>query len=59
MRLLITVWGETYKLSAKGEPYGWPVAEYCTVERKFGDEVLDEALKLDVGFAIKKGRRAN
>ncbi|MGX8797803.1 AlkZ-related protein [Fusibacter sp. JL298sf-3] len=46
MRFFITVYGETRKISAKGEPYGWPVAVYCTLEEKFGGEITEVAAQM-------------
>ncbi|MCK8058657.1 MULTISPECIES: hypothetical protein [unclassified Fusibacter] len=47
MKLLITTCDETTKISSKGEPYGWPLTVFCTIEEKFGEEVLEEAENLD------------
>lgn len=43
MWMFITVNGTKQKLSAKGEPYGWPSTAYSTVETWAGDELIDEA----------------
>lgn len=43
MKLFITINGETRKLSKAGLPYGWPVTTFCTVERFFGEELLEQA----------------
>ena len=39
MALFITTCGETFKISNKGEPYGWPVSMFSTIEEKFGTEI--------------------
>ena len=44
--LFITVCGEAYKLSAKGEPYGWPSVAYCTMVHYFGEEPFAAAAGL-------------
>lgn len=54
MKILLTTWGETYKISKKGEPYGWPVTVFCTVDEKFGEEVTDMAFDMNVDDAYQK-----
>ncbi|HZW50065.1 MAG TPA: hypothetical protein VFF80_08065 [Bacillota bacterium] len=41
--LLITLDGQTRKLSKNGVPYGWPVSSFCTVEEFFTNELQEEA----------------
>ena len=54
MKLLITICGETYKISNKGEPYGWPVTVFCTIEEKFGSEVSENAQNIEPDIAYSK-----
>jgi hypothetical protein len=44
MWMFITVNGTKQKISAKGEPYGWPSTSYSTVEAWAGDELIAEAI---------------
>lgn len=44
MWMFITVNGTKQKISAKGEPYGWPSTAYSTVETWAGDQLIEEAL---------------
>ncbi len=46
MLLLITLDGETRKLSKNGEPYGWPVSTFSTAEEFFTSELQAEAEQL-------------
>ncbi|MBN2794651.1 MAG: hypothetical protein JXR88_04540 [Clostridia bacterium] len=53
MNLLISMCGETRKISKEGLPYGWPVTVFCTVDSKFEaytrvdeDEIEDSYKKL-------------
>ena len=36
MQTYVVICGFERKLNRYGEPYGWPVADYCTAENKFG-----------------------
>lgn len=54
MMLLIAISGETYKISSKGEPYGWPVTVFSTLEEKFGDEVTEKARSIESDEAYEK-----
>lgn len=45
MKMLITIYGQTCKLSSEGQPYGWPAAVFCTVEHLF-DGVFEESCKI-------------
>jgi hypothetical protein len=42
--MFITVNGTKQKISAKGEPYGWPSTAYSTVETWAGDQLIAEAM---------------
>lgn len=44
MWMFITVNGTKHKLSAKGEPYGWPSTAYSTVETWAGDQLIEQAM---------------
>ncbi|NLG24962.1 MAG: hypothetical protein GX558_06375, partial [Clostridiales bacterium] len=46
-RLLVTVSGEGRFLDKFGQPYGWAINRYQTVERFFGPEIDDEAAGID------------
>ncbi len=52
-KLYITVCGEACKLSAAGEPYGWPSAVFCTVENFFAG-AEDEAGGIDPDIAAQE-----
>lgn len=43
MWMFITVSGTKQKISAKGEPYGWPSTAYSTVETWAGEQLIEEA----------------
>ncbi|SCX91598.1 AlkZ-related protein [Alkaliphilus peptidifermentans] len=43
MWMFITVKGSKQKISAKGEPYGWPSTAYSTVEAWAGDKIMEES----------------
>jgi hypothetical protein len=44
MWMFITVNGTKQKLSAKGEPYGWPSTAYSTVETWAEEQLIEEAI---------------
>ncbi|ABR49634.1 hypothetical protein Amet_3507 [Alkaliphilus metalliredigens QYMF] len=46
MGMFITVKGTKQKVSAKGEPYGWPSTAYSTVEAWAGEKLMEEANQL-------------
>jgi hypothetical protein len=48
MKMLITICGETYKLSKMGEPYGWPVTTFYTAEKFFGEDIFDESCEIGI-----------
>lgn len=52
MKFLTAISGETYKVSSKGEPYGWPVTVFSTLEEKFGQKVTEEAKLIDPSLAF-------
>jgi hypothetical protein len=47
MWMFITVSGMKQKISAKGEPYGWPSTAYSTVETWAGDQLIEQAYGLN------------
>lgn len=53
MDMFITVCGEAQKISAEGEPYGWPGSVFCTVENFFAG-VEEEASALDPARAAEE-----
>lgn len=42
MKILITMCGETRKISAQGIPYGWPVTLFSTVEARYHHDILED-----------------
>ena len=52
MGMMITISGETYKLSKKGEAYGWPVTTFATVEEFWGPELMKVSEQLGYDQAI-------
>jgi hypothetical protein len=50
--MFITVNGTKQKISAKGEPYGWPSTAYSTVETWAGDQLIAEAMGIRPEEAI-------
>ena len=47
MWMFITVNGTKQKVSAKGEPYGWPSTAYSTIENWAGPELMEEANRMN------------
>jgi hypothetical protein len=47
MWMFITVSGTKQKISAKGEPYGWPSTAYSTVETWAGEQLMEEAYSIN------------
>jgi len=47
MWMFITVNGTKQKISAKGEPYGWPSTAYSTVETWAGAQLIEEAIGIN------------
>lgn len=56
MKLLITISGQTYKTNVHGQPYGWPVTTFATVDEFVGDEVLFASQKINSEEAFNKIR---
>lgn len=54
MLLFITTYGETYKISKEGKPYGWPVMVFSTIEEKFGEAIEDEIFNIEYEDAYDK-----
>ena len=54
MGMYLTMCGRQQKLSKTGEEYGWSSTVFCTVERYFGQGVMDEAAKVSAGDAIER-----
>jgi hypothetical protein len=52
MWMFITVNGTKQKISAKGEPYGWPSTAYSTVETWAGHQLIEEAMGIKPGDAM-------
>jgi hypothetical protein len=52
MWMFITVNGTKQKISAKGEPYGWPSTAYSTIEAWAGDQLIEEAADIKPEDAI-------
>lgn len=46
MRMYITMCGRQRKTSYLGEEYGWASTVFCTTDRFFGNEVMEEARQL-------------
>lgn len=46
MKLFITLYDETRKISMNGQPYGWPVTVFSTLEEKVGEQIVSEAYKV-------------
>ena len=43
MKLFITLYDETSKVSMNGQPYGWPVTVFSTLGIKVGERIVSEA----------------
>jgi hypothetical protein len=54
MKMYLTMCGRQQKLSKRGEEYGWSSTVFCTVERYFGDGILDEAARIGEGEAAER-----
>lgn len=52
MWMFITVNGTKQKISAKGDPYGWPSTAYSTVETWAGAELIEEAAAMKPADAM-------
>jgi len=47
MKILITMCGETRKISKHGIPYGWPVTIFSTVEERCQNTLIDDINSID------------
>lgn len=56
-KMFVTICGQQRKVSQKGEAYGWSSTVFCTVERFFGPEILEEAAELDRDEAFEEIKR--
>lgn len=56
MKLYLTMCGRQQKVSQKGEQYGWSSTVFTTTEAFWGDEVFEQAAKLDGDQAVEKIR---
>ncbi|MEI6284913.1 MAG: hypothetical protein WCP79_00260 [Bacillota bacterium] len=54
MKMLVTISGQKFKLSQDGKEYGWPVTTFCTVEKFFGAEVLEQSCAISKRDAVDK-----
>ena len=54
MKMYITMCGNSQKLSAKGEAYGWSSTMFCAVERFWDESVISLAHKISPDEAIEK-----
>lgn len=54
MKMHITMCGRQQKVSRQGEEYGWSSTVFCLTERFWGEEVWEEAARLDHRDSIEK-----
>ena len=54
MGMYLTMCGRQQKVAKTGEEYGWSSTVFCTVERYFGQGVMDEAAKISEGDTIER-----
>ncbi len=54
MRMYLTMCGKQQKVSKKGEEYGWSSTVFCTTENFWGEEVFEQASKIDRRMAVQK-----
>lgn len=47
MKLFITISGQTYKTSKDGQPYGWPVTTFKTIDKFIDDDILTASQKIN------------
>jgi len=52
MKMFITMCGAQQKLNKSGEEYGWYVNVFCSTERFFGEEVMEEAESISQKEAV-------
>lgn len=50
----ITVFGASKKVNKQGQPYGWLISEYTTVEQWAPDEIFKKAVEIPRSDAIEK-----
>ena len=51
-KMYVTMCGSARKISKTGEEYGWPSTAFCTVEKFFGKEIMEEAGEIDAREAV-------
>lgn len=56
MKMYITMCGRTSKLNKSGEEYGWNVTVFSTPEKLFGEEFVENAMKIPADEAAEKIR---
>lgn len=56
MKMYITMCGRTSKLNKSGEEYGWNVTVFCTPESFFGEDLIENAMKIPPEEAADKIR---
>ena len=54
MRLYLTMKGVAYKVSSTGEQYGWGSMVYTTTENFWGEDLFNQASKIDPEDAVDK-----
>lgn len=54
MKMFLTMCGRQQKISKKGEEYGWSSTVFCTTRDFWGEEVFNQAAKMDREQAISK-----
>jgi len=54
MRMFLSPCGRRMKVSKDGEEYGWSSTVFCTTERFFGDDIFEEAARINVDEAFEK-----
>lgn len=54
MGMYLTMCGRQQKIAKTGEEYGWSSTVFCTVERYFGDGILEEAARIGEKEAIER-----
>ena len=54
MNMFITMCGQRQKISSKGDEYGWSATVFCTPEKFFGEEMVEQAAKISKDEAREK-----
>jgi hypothetical protein len=54
MKMYLTMCGRQQKISRKGEEYGWSSTVFCLTESFWGEDLFDEAAKIEKEKAIQK-----